>query len=196
MKDHCLARILGLDIAEEDLNFSDMQRSALLIEDNILYKHATVQFNYTTYDVRRDKDVIKAGGCIMMPSYEDADTPDRQPFWYARVIGIYHIKVSHAPSSTSGLRIDFLWVRWLGQDPDWKSGHNACRMEKVGYVPIGGSDESSGPAFGFVNPESVIRASHLIPAFAEGKTYDLLPSSRFLDTEEGDYVNFFINRYV
>ena len=158
---------MNIDAAEEDLEFSDAQRSALLIEDGVLYKHATAQFNYTTYDVRRDRDVVKPGGCVMLPSYEEDDTPNRQPFWYGRVAGIYHVKVSHAPSRTSSLRIDLLWVRWLGQDPDWRSGHHACRLERVGYVP---SDDSSGPAFGFVNPESVIRACHLIPAFADGLT--------------------------
>ena len=183
---------MNLDVAEEDLHFSDAQRSALLIEDNILYKHATAQFNYTTYDVRRDKDVVKPGGCIMVPSYEDDDGPDRQPFWYGRIIGIFHVRVRHVPSKASGMRIDFLWVRWLGQDPDWKSGHITCQLEKVGYVPFG--DDSCGPAFGFVNPESVIRACHLIPAFHEGTTPDLLPPSEFLDTKQGDYVNFFVNR--
>lgn len=114
LKNHCLARLHGLDVAEEDLTFSMDDREQLKIENDSIYSHAIAQFNYTAYDVRRDRDIVKALGdkCdIMLPSYEDDSV---HPFWYARVIGIYHMNVSHAPTDTSKQRIEFLWVRWFG----------------------------------------------------------------------------------
>ena len=85
-----------------------------------------IQINYTTYDVRHDQDVINLREhCdIMLLAHKDcdevlppvsstsasagkrdkgkklADAPTKHPFWYARVIGIYHAMVRHVgPSS-------------------------------------------------------------------------------------------------
>lgn len=122
----------------------------------------------------------------MIPSYEE---PASHPFWYARVIGIYHVNVTHLPTNNIKKRIDFLWVRWLGWDLGWKSGDTYDRLDRVGFVPFGGEDEP----FGFVNPANVIRACHLIPAFEFGRTMDLLPESKYRDCE-GNFVNFYVNR--
>lgn len=123
----------------------------------------------------------------MLPSYED---DSEHPFWYARVVGIYHLNVTHAPTNTKKERIAFLWVRWLGLDPEWKGGDAYDQLDRVGFVPFGGEDEP----FGFVDPATVIRGCHLIPAYEFGRTMDLLPESQFRP-EEGDYVNFYVNRY-
>lgn len=196
MRDHCLARLQHIELSDEDLNFSDSDRAQLVFDNDYLYKHATVQFNYTTYDVRRERDVVKPGSAIMLPNREDSDDTAgdvRHPFWYAVVLGIHHVRVSHAPTQTQGLRMDFLWVRWLGLDPDWKGGDSTCQLERVGFVPFG--NDAGGPAFGFVDPATVIRACHLIPAFAEGTTTGLMPPSKFRQAD-GDYVNFYVNRYA
>lgn len=188
-----MARILGIEDSDEDLNFTDEQRAELTIVNNYLYRHGTAQFNYTTYDVRRERDVIKPGSAIMLSSKEDRDMAGNEPhpFWYAVVHGIHHVKVTHKPSNTTGKRIDILWVRWLGQDPEWIGGDSTCQLDRIGFVPF--DDDSGGPAFGFVDPASVIRACHLIPAFTEGMTTSLLPPSRFR-SDNGDYVNFYVNR--
>lgn len=178
-----------MDLAEEDLPFAMADRLHLVIENDSIYSHSTAQFNYTTYDVRRDRDLIKPGGAkcdIMLPSYEDSGD---HPFWYARVVGVYHLKVTHLPTQTMKKRLDFLWVRWFGLDPQWKGGDSVCRLDRVGFVPSGGVDEP----FGFVDPATVIRASHLIPAFEFGQTLDLLPQSKFRPAD-GDFVNYYVNR--
>lgn len=189
LKNHCLARLHGMDVAEEDLTFDIEDREMLKIENDSIYSHSTAQFNFTTYDVRRDRDVVKALGdkCdIMLPSYEDDGV---HPFWYARVIGIFHLNVTHIPTNDIKRRIEFLWVRWLGVDPEWTGGQEFDRLDRVGFVPYGGQDEP----FGFVDPATVIRACHLVPAFEFGCTMDLLPQSKFRP-KEGDFVNFYVNR--
>ena len=192
LKDHLLARIQNIRLAAEDLDFSEAERDQLVIDNDILYEHATAQFNYTTYDARREYDIIKPksdkSDIIVTSGEEDVA---HHPFWYARVLGVYHTKVSYAPTGASRSRVDFLHIRWLGLDPEWNGGQDNRRMHRIGFVPFEGDAE--GPAFGFIDPATVIRACHLIPAFTEEKTTALLPPSKFRDAA-GEYVNYFVNQ--
>ena len=56
----------------------------------------------------------------MLRACDDA----QHPFWYARVIGFYHANVFFERKSHECRPepVDFLFVRWLGRDPDWKGG--------------------------------------------------------------------------
>ena len=95
------------------------------------------------------------------------------PYWYVQVIGIYHAHVSTthlAAPKHSAQRMEFLWVRWLGIEPGHRSGSKAARLPKVGFVKA--TDED---AFGFLDPNLIIRGSHLIPDFHSGRTSDLMP---------------------
>ena len=115
------------------------------------------------------------------------------PFWYARVLGIYHANIFFGPDfSSKPERMEFFFVRWFGCDPDWQGGPNTCKLDRIGWVP---ENDSSG-AFGFLNPACAIRACHLIPAFAYGKTVDLLPPSQARDFATANWVNYYVSRYV
>jgi hypothetical protein len=156
-----------------------------------------MRINYTSYDVRRDTDTINIGSYpdIMVKSPETG--PTAQPYWYARVIGIFHALVSssHMGVSEKNLRrMDFLWVRWFGVEPGrYRHGIRYARLPKIGFV------ESWDPyAFTFLDPAQAIRGIHVIPAFSEGRTSALLPNgnsvARVLNPEEkDDYVNFYAN---
>jgi len=122
-------------------------------------------------------------------------------YWYARVLGIYHAKVSTShPDAINGgevRRMEFLWVRWLGVEPGHKHGFRRAVLPKIGFVPS--TDEY---VFGFLDPKQVIRGCHLIPAFMSGRTCDLLPvedmDARRLEypghtRETDDWANFYIN---
>jgi hypothetical protein len=128
------------------------------------------------------------------------DTP--HPYWYARVIGIYHAEVRlNRPQAQNQKTQDlyFLWVRWFGQDPDYRGGWKRGRLERVGFVPdilTNSSDSTQGSgAFGFINPADVIRGVHLIPGFLHGKTSDLLgPSLVRPDKDENqDWRYYYVN---
>ena len=119
------------------------------------------------------------------------------PYWYARVLGIYHTIActthSEAPRH-SAQAMQFLWVRWLGTEPRYHSGSRVARLPKIGFVEATDDD-----AFGFLDPNLVIRGSHLIPAFHSGRTHDLMPyrgptAARPIDETE-DWVNFYVNVY-
>ena len=186
---------MGVDLAAEDLDFSDDQRLELEIENDSLYRHATAQFNFTTYNVSRERDVINPSTdkCNIMLATKEDTTDRAHPFWYARVLGIFHARVTHPPLSIRRHRIPFLFIRWFGQDSEWRSGDKTCRLPRVGFVPFDG--EAGGPAFGFIDPATVIRGCHLIPAYAYGKTKDLLPPSAYRDPA-GDWVNYYVNWYA
>jgi hypothetical protein len=123
----------------------------------------------------------------MLRACDDA----RHPFWYARVLGIYHANIYFGPSNQPE-RMDFLFVRWFGRDPDWQGGPGTCRLDQIGWVP---ESDPSG-AFGFLNPACVIQACHLIPAFSYGKTAHLLSPSQARDFPTADWVNYYVSRYV
>lgn len=167
----------------------------VIIHNNFLFSHATARFNFTGYDVRRDQDAINVNSDrrdIVIPSFEpshDANGEPTHPYWYAHILGIYHANI-HFDNSQMPERMDFLWVRWFGQDPDWKGGPSSLRLDRIGFVS---SHETE--AFGFLDPSLVIRACHLIPAFTHGRTYNLLAPS-FARKTDGDWQNYYVMRHV
>ena len=60
--------------------------------------------------------------------------------------------------------MQFLWVRWLGIEPGYTSGSRVARLPKIGFVEAMDED-----VFGFLDPDLVIRGSHLIPTFHLGR---------------------------
>lgn len=195
LRTHILGQLSGTNRADEDLSFTDSDINELVFEGNRLFAHNQVKFNYTTYDLQRDKDVVKpmdkSDKCfILVASREDVtsssgEADDDLPFWYAQVVGVHHAMVSHGSRRIIKKRINFLHVRWLGVDPDWTTGDRAKRLDQVGFVPYDGDTEP----FGFVNLSHVIRACHLIPAFNHGKTGSLLPGST-------DWIGYYANKSV
>ncbi|KAF9522280.1 hypothetical protein CPB83DRAFT_744977, partial [Crepidotus variabilis] len=167
---------------------------AVIIQDNCLFSHVTAQFNFTTYDVRRDQDTINTNNMrrdIMVPSFEDCEDEDSQwqPYWYARVLNIYHANI-HFHGRPKAEKIELLWVRWFGKDPDSAGGPSILRLNRVGFVPA-----SDAEAFGFLDPALVLRACHLIPAFNSGRTLNLLGPSFARDVgPQGDWEKYYVMR--
>jgi hypothetical protein len=122
----------------------------------------------------------------MAPAYHDGATVDRHPFWYARVIGIYHADVNYGAKSIG--RVEFLWVRWYAWDAAQPSGWKAHRLDRLAY-------DAEEYQFGFLDPAVVIRAAHLIPAWAHGKTHDYFPRSSKVDPD-GDWQYHYVNRSI
>jgi hypothetical protein len=117
-----------------------------------------LRVNYTTYDLRRDQDSInpRTHADIMVAAHEDESDEVPHPYWYARVIGIFHVNVGQRGSNIRPKRMDFLWVRWFGHDLAHKGGWRARRLHRIGFV------ESQDPtAFSFLDPASVIWAVHV-----------------------------------
>ncbi|KAJ7712350.1 hypothetical protein DFH07DRAFT_683203, partial [Mycena maculata] len=123
------------------------------------------------------------------------------PFSYAQVIGVFHANVIHniPGASTVPQRIEFLWVRRYRLDPKWRGGFKYKRLHRLEFLP---ADDPQ--AFGFLNPDEVIRGAHIIPAFSAGTTTEFLSEDSIgrlvregLDDDEDwryYYVNLFVDR--
>ncbi|KAH9010805.1 hypothetical protein EDB84DRAFT_1445518 [Lactarius hengduanensis] len=110
LKDHLLGRMME---APSD-HFTDQDRRRLLIHNNRIFCHKTLRINFTTYDCQRDQDSINTGtrSDIMVLANHDEEPEDTHPYWYARVIGIFHAMVNQVGRTTPYEQMDFLWVRW------------------------------------------------------------------------------------
>lgn len=170
MKDHILGRLLG---AENGCSFTDDERDKICIIGNKLYYHGTLRVNYTTYDMRRNQDSLnpKTHPDILMLDPNSAD-PEVHPYLYGRIIGIYHVDITHSRLRPHAQRIEFLHVRFFQLDKKFHGGFKSRRFHRLSF-----GDAEDSDAFGFVDPARVIRGIHIIPAFAHSTTDELLGKS-------------------
>jgi hypothetical protein len=125
------------------------------------------------------------------------ETGSAHPFWYARVLGVFHVQLYHiGPSAKNRSKqsMEFLWVRWFGIVPGYRFGPKIARLPKIGF--ISDTDES---AFGFLDPSLVVRGCHLIPAFVDGRTSDLLTIPNSIARplgETDDWAAFYVMMYA
>ena len=67
------------------------------------------------------------------PDSDNSNDSPSEPYWYARVLGIYHAKVfcTHPEMQLGGneiCRIEFLWVRWFGSEPGYRYGFQRAKL--------------------------------------------------------------------
>ncbi|KAF7967234.1 hypothetical protein HWV62_35081 [Athelia sp. TMB] len=195
LRAHILNRLTGADYSGDEVEYTDEELHSISFVGNKLYRHKVARVNFTTYDMRRDQDSFnpRAHADFMTLAHEEpaasgsgASHPDKAPaYWYGRIIGIFHADVVHkGPLSTNHepQHIEFMWVRWFGDDRTHRSGVKAKRLPRVGFVP----DEPGHEPFGFLDPMEIIRAVHLMPAFAHGATQGLLGHSIARQPKEND----------
>jgi hypothetical protein len=197
LKNHLHGRLLGHDFdGDDELELSDEDRNSVRILNNRIYAAKVLRVNYTTYDIRRDQDSMnpRTHCDVMVISPEKAD--GAHPFWYARVLGVFHTDVLHVGSQArnrSVQRMEVLWVRWFGVEQDYRSGSDVARLPKIGFVP-------GDAAFGFLDPSLVLRGCHLVPAFADGRTTILLRTVSMTAArppgETDDWTNYYVTMYV
>ena len=196
LKDHLLTRIRGEMRAGEGVHFSNAEHNHLYFQHDCIYKHAVLHVNYTTYDVQRQQDYINprtSKRFVMVHSNEDPISNQvRHPFWYAQVLGIFHtqVQINENGCLSAPIRMEFLWVRWLGLEPGYNHASPRKWLDRVGFVPHDDAD-----AFGFLDPSCVLRGCHLIPAFNQGRTTELCPPLIARD-DEGDWDCFYVNRWA
>ncbi|KAJ7054561.1 hypothetical protein C8F01DRAFT_995281 [Mycena amicta] len=164
LKNHILARILGGD---EEEDFDEADRDSLHIINNTIYKHKTVRFNYTTYDMRRKQDSCNPRTQADIMVLNPSDDKHIRPYWFCRITGIIHLRVLHTGPHAKSRAIqtfDVLTVRYFGHDDRQKKfGLHVNRNPRIGFLPADDPD-----AFGFVDPAAVLRACYIVPAFHYG----------------------------
>lgn len=161
-----------------------------------------MRINYTTYDVRRDQDIIHVGtpqSNVML--LNEASTNPSSPFYasihpylYAKVLGIYHANVSYTgklPDGTQNLtahRVDLVWVQWY----DILESGKEFTLDRLSLRPVTKDD-----ALGFLDPSDIIRSVHLIPQYSLGPptTTSRAQQSKHVSAEDV-WDAFYVNRWV
>ena len=206
LQEHLLGRLLGRDFDGDTYGtFTPSERQTIRILGDKIYSTQTCRLYYTSYDIRRESDTIhlttRPDIILRAPPPDQIDDiRGYEPFWYARVIGIHHVKVytTHTQVQDGGQvrRMKYLWVRWFGSEPNYNHGFSRGRLPKIGFVP-----STDDFAFGFLDPAHVIRTCHMIPAFAAGRTTTLLPYATSVARRNGvgtlsevdDWTNFYVD---
>jgi len=184
LKKHILARIkatqanVGLPStfggsSSPEVDFA-VDLDKLHFKKECFYKHNIMKLNYTTYDVRRAQDVVNPNTDhrdIMLLSAGDIDRANHQ-YAYARVIGIYHVNVIYTGSGASDYRarrMEFLWVRRFMHTND-EPVQSTWSRRQLNFLQLLPAQHEN--AFGFVDPDNVLRGAHIIPRFAMGRRAD------------------------
>jgi hypothetical protein len=80
------------------------------------------------------------------------ETRPQHPYWYARILGIYHMDTwLDVEGTIKKHQIEVLYVRWLAPLTGHQSGISSARLPKVAFV-----EESDHDTFGFLDPGQVI----------------------------------------
>ena len=133
LKDHLLACLWGLTYDGNEHDFSDADHDNVLITEHKIFEHKTLRVNYTTYDLWHEQDTINplTHLDIMVLSHEDDCT---HPYWYARVIWIFHVNVKYRnhPNSlySKSTHMNVLFVCWFWHDGSFTSGFHAKRLPR------------------------------------------------------------------
>lgn len=167
LKGHISSRLSHPNEYVEDEPSSAEERGKIHFVNDRIYAHRTIQVNYTTYDMRLGQDSInpRTHSDVMTLKRHDSDS---HPFAYARILGIFHVRVK-TDDHPVPVNMEILWVRWFSFDSRYRSGRWLKRLPRLEFLPGLDSD-----AFGFLDPDEVIRGSHVIPAFAYGCTNQFL----------------------
>ena len=192
LQDHLLARLEHPTWSGDGNEFSNEERFKLVILNNRLFRHKVMRVNYTTYDVRRGQDSLNSRNHADVMVLSRDETTSNHPFEYARIIGIFHVETLHNIPGASDIPTmqEVLWVRWFRVDGLYNAGFEKKRLHRVEFFPSSNPD-----AFGFLDPDEVIRGTHLIPAFHHGPTEEFLSgvSVGRAEGELDDWRYFYVN---
>ena len=205
LREHLLPRVVmklqsqaSNSLTDSSIDERTCDPNKILFKHDRMYQHNLAHFNYTSYDVRRLADVVNASTphhniMVLSDSDDENDSATGHHFKYAQVLGIYHVNVIYVGPGMIDYqphRMEYLWVRWY-QSTGVQTGWDSRKLDRIRFFPM-----SSADAFGFVNPADVLRACHLVPAFAKGRLHiDGIGLSRRAK-DSSDWAEYYVNRYV
>jgi hypothetical protein len=222
LKSHLLPRIQAIlrqealleDIGSAQLDDSSSSRekhddtesqdaNSIFLKNECIYEHSIVKFNYTTYDARRNQDVLNPKTrcrdvMVLARPQDEADSSESHrphPFWYVRILGVFHANVVYTGVGMRDYvprRLEFLWVRWFQRVelPELNELAGYC-LDTVKFLPM-----ARGDAFGFIDPIDVLRGSHLPPAFRFGKVHSDGKGLSKCAGDARDWKVYYVNRFV
>ncbi|RDB15375.1 hypothetical protein Hypma_004647 [Hypsizygus marmoreus] len=143
------------------MEFTREEQARVLFIGNRMYMHKVLCINFTTYDVRRGQDSMNPRNhADVMILARDEDSS--HPFDYARIVGVFHadIVLAGPDACRTPTSLEFLFVRGSALIPPITLVSRGS-LHRVEFLPV--ADKG---AFGFLNPDEVIRGAHLSPPSA------------------------------
>ena len=188
LKDHLLARILNKQYDPNPPMFTTKDHDELYIAEDRLEQRYSMSIYYTTYDLRRGKDRVnmRNRSHIMTLSHDRI-----HPYAYTRVLGIFRLDILHGPTMSGEDRMDVLWVHWFKIDKTHRAGWKAKQLYQIKYIPALEDD-----TFGFLDPNDIVRGSHLIGGFNLGHQSHSPsdPASTWDPEKESNWKTYYVNQ--
>ncbi|KXN90922.1 hypothetical protein AN958_03356 [Leucoagaricus sp. SymC.cos] len=200
LKDHLLCQLEGAVPGTQ--TYTTAKHNRLHFAGNCIYQHKYLHINYTSYDIQRAQDSVnpRTHSDIMVLAGSNADSSDPSagddhPYLYAHVLGIFYAEVQWHKIAGNCQEIvtrsmDFLWVCWFVCDTSYP-----CNL---GHKWLPCLEFTTDGAFGFLDPEAILRSCHLIPAYAHGHVSWLGSSMIYPSNDHHDwryhYANIFVDR--
>ncbi|KZT20130.1 hypothetical protein NEOLEDRAFT_1076288 [Neolentinus lepideus HHB14362 ss-1] len=133
-----------------------MSSTQFYFKHNHIYRHATAAFNFTRYNIRRDRNTVNptTDKCnILVAREQSAEGGHRHPFGYARVLGVYHVQIQgdFVLDGVEAAQFNFLWVRWYKYADEIPAGTAVHHLECLQFIL-----RTDSNAFGFLDPAHVI----------------------------------------
>ena len=131
-------------------------KESVFIKDDTLYEHPLLTIGYTTYHVKRDKDLIHPNFGNQAVLVYSPTSQDSEPWLYTHCCCVPRPGVHQDEPRTKTAQV------WMQRDMSQLKGPNASQFARVSFIPHSGTP---GEAFGFIDPSHVICGCHLIPVF-------------------------------
>jgi len=101
LKAHLLPRVLEQIWSESEnpstINVEQAELKHIILRHDRMYVHKIIMFNYTTYDMWWDQDVLNPGTShcnFMALAQPDSTKPsDEHPFIHGQILGVFHINM-------------------------------------------------------------------------------------------------------
>ncbi|KAF5319997.1 hypothetical protein D9611_011026 [Ephemerocybe angulata] len=204
LKKHLLPRFIaainpGLTGQSLD-NISQWQDwSSIALKNDRFYTHKIMRIKYTTYDARRNEDIIhldtdQCNAMLIDPGYSyDNPNSSQHPFKYCKVIGILHAEVAYiGEMGRRGVEypyhtMEVLWVRWYRVHP----ATSAFELDRAELIPVNEPESHS-----FIDPIQILRACHMTPRFTKGKRYKDGVGMSQLANDGLDWNEYYIDRFA
>ncbi|KAJ3543294.1 hypothetical protein NMY22_g3196 [Coprinellus aureogranulatus] len=195
----------GKDESDVYADFSAFSPSLVAFQDHRIYSHPIMRIKYTTYDVRRQEDVVHVDSdvCnIMVLNPQYLVNRHASPYRYARVLGIFHAHVGYMGEvSPGGIRelthtqLEFLWVRWyMPVDEVSPTGESLGATPPLEFIKF--PDITSADSISFIDPNIVLRGAHIIPRFHTGKAYEDGQGLSEMGKDSSDWNGYWVNRFA
>ena len=181
--------------ASATCNTNQSDCDLVYLKSNWIYLHKLVHIQYTTYDVRREQDIVNPStphrDIMLLATTTDNDVDHL--FLYAHVLGIYHTNITYAGDDIQNYQarqFKFLWVCWYryqSQNVWWRD----LKLDVLSFPLV-----TSNGTFGFVDPGNVLCTCHIIPAFSSGKKYPNEVSLSHSTNDSQDWSRYYVSWYV